>query len=486
MNSEKNFSCPIIHSIHALLIAVISLLMIGAAWSETHASDSKISSHTSDVLSTIGQATAEIAEAVSPAVVNISTMRTVKMQGGGNPFFDDPFFRRFFGDQFRAPKERKTASLGSGVIVDRKGFILTANHVIQGADEIKVTLSDKREFKGRIIGVDAMTDIGIIKIEADNLPTIKWGDSDRLRVGETVLAIGSPYGLSQTVTMGIVSAVGRANVGIADYEDFIQTDAAINPGNSGGALVNIRGELVGINSAIFSTSGGYQGIGFAIPTSMAKSVMNSLINKGKVIRGWMGVTIQNLTPELAKQFALHDDKGVLVGDVVEGGPAEKAGLQRGDIIIEFEGKRIEEPNQIRNMVANTEPGQTVEMKIMRENRKEIMKVMIGDVPADMQKPSKGEYDNLLNGVSVQDLTTEVFSKLNLPKKIKGVVVTGVEEESPAALLLMRGDIVQEINRQRITSVSDYEKVVSTIKQDKDILLLIYRGGSSLYITLSNQ
>jgi serine protease Do len=286
--------------------------------------------------------------------------------------------------------------------------------------------------------------------------------------------------------MGIVSAVGRANVGIADYEDFIQTDAAINPGNSGGALVNVRGELVGINTAIFSTSGGYQGIGFAIPTNMAKSVMNSLINKGKVIRGWMGVTIQNLTPELAKQFELKEDRGVLVGDVVEGSPAEKAGLKRGDIIIEFAGKRIEEPNQIRNMVANTEPGQTVEMKIIRENTKEIMKVTIGDVPLDMQKPSKGEYDNLLNGVSIQDLTTEVFSKLNLPKKIKGVVVTDVEEESPAAMLLMRGDIVQEINRQRITSVSDYENVVSTIKPGKDILLFVFRSGSSLYITLSNQ
>jgi serine protease Do len=286
--------------------------------------------------------------------------------------------------------------------------------------------------------------------------------------------------------MGIVSAVGRANVGIADYEDFIQTDAAINPGNSGGALVNVRGELVGINTAIFSTSGGYQGIGFAIPTNMAKSVMNSLINKGKVIRGWMGVTIQNLTPELAKQFELKEDRGVLVGDVVEGSPAEKAGLKRGDIIIEFAGKRIEEPNQIRNMVANTEPGQTVEMKIIRENTKEIMKVTIGDVPADMQKPSKGEYDNLLNGVSIQDLTTEVFSKLNLPKKIKGVVVTDVEEESHAAMLLMRGDIVQEINRQRITSVSDYENVVSTIKPGKDILLFVFRSGSSLYITLSNQ
>lgn len=486
MNCERNVSFPIIHSIHAFITAVISFFLVISTCSEAFGSNDNSARQRSDVLSRIGQATAEIAEAVRPAVVNISTMRTVKMQGGTHPFFDDPFFRRFFGDQFRAPRERKTASLGSGVIVDPNGFILTANHVIQGADEIKVTLSDKREFKGTIIGIDAMTDIGIIKIEADKLPTILWGDSDRLRVGETVLAIGSPYGLSQTVTMGIVSAVGRANVGIADYEDFIQTDAAINPGNSGGALVNVRGELVGINTAIFSTSGGYQGIGFAIPTNMAKSVMNSLISKGKVIRGWLGVTIQNLTPELAKQFQLKEEKGVLVGDVIEGSPAEKAGLQRGDIITEFAGKKIDEPSQIRNMVASTEPGQIAKMKVIRENREDTLQVTIGDLPDTMHKHLPGEPDNLLTGVLVQDLTTELSTRLNLPKKLKGVIVTDVDEESPAAALIMKGDILQEINRQKIASVSDFEAVVSAIKPGKDILLLIFRGASSLYITLSNQ
>jgi serine protease Do len=486
MNSEKSVSFPIFHSIHALLAAVISIVIISASFTEAYAGDAKISPHSSDVLSKIGQATAEIVEAVRPAVVNISTMRIVRMQGGMNPFFDDPFFRRFFGDQSRVPRERRTASLGSGVIVDPKGYIMTANHVIQGADEIKVTLSDKRELKGKIVGTDPMTDIGIIKIEADNLPTITWGDSDRLRVGETVLAIGTPYGLSQTVTMGIVSAVGRANVGIADYEDFIQTDAAINPGNSGGALVNVRGELIGINTAIFSTSGGYQGIGFAIPTSMAKSVMHSLISTGKVIRGWLGVTVQNLTPELAKQFDLLDEKGVLVGDVVEGGPAEQAGLRRGDIIIECAGRKIEEPNQLRNMIANTAPGQTVDMKIIRENRKHALKVTILDLPADMLKPSKGAYDNLLAGVSVEELTPELSGRLNLPKKLTGVIVSHVDEESPASMLLMKGDVIQEINRKKITGMSDYEQVVSLIKADTDILLLIFRGGSSLFITLSNQ
>src|SRR4030067_1097460 len=281
--------------------------------------ESKISQGSIDILSKTGQEIAEIVDEVKPAIVNISSSKTIKTQTRSDPLFEDPFFRRFFGDEspFRAPKERKAFSLGSGVIVDAKGYILTSNHVIQGADEIKVTLLDKRELKGEVIGTDPLTDIAVIKINADRLSTIQWGDSDKLRVGETVLAIGSPYGLTGTVTMGIVSAVGKANVGIANYEDFIQTDAAINPGNSGGALVNVRGELVGINAAIFSTSGGYQGIGFAIPTSMAKVVMDNLVNKGKVIRGWLGVSVQPVTPDLAQQFGLKEEKGVLVWDIRE-------------------------------------------------------------------------------------------------------------------------------------------------------------------------
>ena len=470
----------------AVFISGLIVLFNCGVWTYSFASDSGISQQSMDMLSKIGQATAELVGAVKPTVVNISITKTVKTQGGANPFHDDPLFRRFFGDQFRMPKERKSANLGSGVIVDPAGYILTANHVIQGADEIKVTLSDKREFKGKIIGSDAMTDIGIIKIDADSLPAIKWGDSDTLRVGETVLAIGSPYGLSQTVTMGIVSAVGRANVGIADYEDFIQTDAAINPGNSGGALVNVKGELVGINTAIFSTSGGYQGIGFAVPTNMAKTVMDSLRTKGKVTRGWLGVTIQSLTPDLAKQFNLKEEKGVLVGDVVEGGPAEKAGLQRGDVIIEFEGKKIEEPTQLRNMVANTPPNKEISLKIIRENTTEIKKATISELPSDMQKSSKAEYNKLLNGVSVQELTPEMYGKFKLPKKLKGVIVSDVEEDSPAAMMLLQGDVVQEINRQKITNVAEYEKVVSRIKPGSDILLLIFRGGSSIFITLSDK
>lgn len=469
-----------------MLIISAFIFSVSVTYISNANASKEVSQNSIDILSKIGQATAEIVEIVRPAVVNISTTRTVRLRSGFDPFFDDPFFRRFFGEQFGIPRERKTASLGSGVIVDSKGYILTANHVIQGAEEIRVTLSDKREFKGKIIGNDAMTDLGVIKIEAENLPTIKWGDSDKLRVGETVLAIGSPYGLSQTVTMGIVSAVGRANVGIADYEDFIQTDAAINPGNSGGALVNVRGELVGINTAIFSTSGGYQGIGFAVPTNMAKAVMESLISKGKVIRGWLGVSVQPLTPELAKQFNIVDEKGVLIGDVVEGSPAEKAGLQRGDVITEYDGKKIEEPYQLRNMVASTSPGTEVELKIIRNNKKETKKLIISELPEEMRKPSKGEYENLLKGVIVQDLTEEIYRQLNLPKKLKGVIVTDIDEESPAAMILRKGDIIQEINRMRVANLKDYENIVSRIEPERDILLLIYRGGTSIYITLSSK
>jgi serine protease Do len=448
----------------------------------------KISQQSMDILSKTGQAIAEIVDEVKPAIVNISSTKTIKTQKRSEPLFQDPFFRRFFGDEFPfgSPKERKTINLGSGVIVDPNGYILTSSHVIQGADEIKVTLMDKREFKGEIVGIDPMTDIAVIKINADHLSTIKWGDSDKLRVGETVLAIGSPYGLTGTVTMGIVSAVGRADVGIADYEDFIQTDAAINPGNSGGALVNVRGELIGINTAIFSTSGGYQGIGFAVPSNMAKAVMDSLIKKGKVIRGWLGVTVQPLTPELAKQFNLKEEKGALVGDIIEGGPAEKAGVLRGDVIIEYEGKKIDEPYQLRNMVANTEPGKEVEMKIIRENKTERKRVTIGELPAEMLKSSKGEYNNLLRGVTVQDLTPELINRLNLPKKLKGVVVSNVSEDSPAAMVLMQGDVIQEINRQKIASLKDYENIVSKVKPEEDLLILVSRSGSSIYITLSGK
>jgi serine protease Do len=414
----------------------------------------------------------------------------VKVSGGADPFFDDPFFRRFFGDQFgrqrQQPKEHKSAGLGSGVIVTSDGYIITNSHVIKDADEIKVTLTDKKEYSGKVVGSDPKTEIAVVKIEAKDLPTISWGNSDSLQVGEVVLAVGNPYGLNQTVTMGIISALGRANVGIADYEDFIQTDAAINPGNSGGALVNVKGDLVGINTAIYTTSGGYQGIGFAIPSNMVKSIMDSLVSKGKVVRGWLGVTIQRVTPELAKQFDLKDDTGALIGDVIEEGPAEKAGLQRGDIILEYDGKKIEEPYVLRNMVANSLPGEQHTVEILREGKTSKVTITIGELPSDGQPVETDEFQNVMKGITVQNMTPELAKKLRIPEKIKGVIITDIDENSMAAGILAQGDVIQEINRNKVTDTKAYTSMVSKIKKDESVLLLIFRGGSSLFVTLSQK
>ncbi len=446
-----------------------------------------ISNESVEFLTKTGQAMAEIAETVKPAVVNIATVRTDKVSDAPlSPFFNDPLFRRFFEDQLRQreqPRERKSASLGSGVIVSKDGYILTNNHVIKNADKIKVLLSDKSEHIGKVIGNDPKTDLAVIKIEAENLAYLPLGDSDILKVGELVLAVGNPYGLNQTITMGIVSAVGRANVGIADYEDFIQTDAAINPGNSGGALVNVRGELVGINTAIFSTSGGYQGIGFSIPSNMVKVVMDSLIAEGKVTRGWLGVSIQGITPELAEQFQLEKDHGTLVADVVAGGPAEKSGLMRGDVIIEFGGKRVDEPYLLRNIVAETAPGTPVEMKLIRGGAFEVLTVTIGELPGESgKKPT--EFKNALNGVTVQDLTPDIYRQLNLSEKIMGVVVTDIESGSAAESRLLPGDVILEVNRKAVSGIEDYEAVASEIKPHVDLLLLVFRRGSTIFVTIS--
>ena len=336
----------------------------------------------------------EIAKSVKPGVVNIAATRSGKSgEGSQSSPLDDPFFRKFFGDEFfkrdapqREPKER---GQGSGVIVEANGLIITNNHVVNKADEIRVFLSDKREFKGKLIGTDAKTDIAVVKIEATGLPTIPWADSDQLEVGEFVLAVGSPFGLTQTVTMGIVSAVGRASMGIAEYEDFIQTDAAINPGNSGGALVNVRGELVGINTAIFSQSGGNMGIGFAVPSNLSRAIMDQLVRTGKVVRGWLGVAIQDLTPELATQFGIADTKGVLVSDVMDDSPAKKAGFERADVIVEYDGKPMDSPTHLRNAVAQTPIGKKVSVKLIRDKKPKTLEVAIAEQPKSLGQPSAG-------------------------------------------------------------------------------------------------
>jgi serine protease Do len=448
-----------------------------------HAKQSAISKEAINTLSAYSNAMVEVVAAVKPTVVNISTTKIVTQQS--NPqgrFFNDPFFRRFFGDQLPGnsnPRQQERSSLGSGVIVSDEGYIITNNHVIKDADTITVTLADKREFQGELIGTDPKTDVAVIKITAKNLNAIDWGSSEDLKVGETVIAVGSPYGLQQTVTSGIVSAKGRANVRIADYEDFIQTDAAINPGNSGGPLINIKGELVGINTAIFSTTGGYQGIGFSIPSNMVKVVMESLIKHGKVVRGWLGVTIQPVTKQLAEQFNLDKIQGALVSDVSDDSPADHAGFKRGDVILEVDGKKVLGPTALRNMVAAKAPGTKVKFKVSRNGSIINITVKIGELTPE-HAASAGDYENVLKDVQVQSLTPEIKKSLGVSQKVTGVVVTSAPEDTG----LERADIILEVNRQSVEDLAAYNTVVSTIPADSDVLLLVYRKGGAFYLTIS--
>ncbi|WP_420266925.1 DegQ family serine endoprotease [Candidatus Magnetominusculus dajiuhuensis] len=460
---------------------------------QSSAQAKEVSPQSRDVLVQLSNAMAEVADVVKPSVVNISTQKTVDTKDNQmGRFFDDPMFKKFFGDEspFHMPKKYESRALGSGVIIKEDGYIVTNSHVVKDVDEIKVILADKTEYKGKIIGADPKTDVAVIKIEAHGLPVIKMGDSGKMRVGEIVIAVGNPFGLNQTVTMGIVSAVGRSEVGIADYEDFIQIDAPINPGNSGGALVNANGELAGINTAIFSTSGGYQGIGFAIPSSMVKSVMDKLIKSGKVIRGWLGVNIQPLTPELAKSFGLKEKDGVLIADIVEGGPAEKAGIKRGDLIVSFDGKDASNTRQLRNLVANTPPGATLDLKVIRDGKEVAFKVKVGELPdikqAAAETPSSTEFSNRLKGVSVQDLTASIRERFNFPSKVSGVIVTNIADDSAAFNVLKQSDIIQEVNRKRVNNVREYDSIVSAIKAEEDILLLVYRGSAYSYVTITGK
>jgi serine protease Do len=485
----------------SLGIAAGLILATNSGWfspdSTGSGSSSSLRANEAGAAPPLDQGFVPVAKAATPAVVNISTTRVVKGPSGSpmTPFFEDPFFRQFFGDeysrQFEVPKERREQSLGSGVIVDPNGLIITNNHVVAKADEIKVLLGDKREFKGKVVGTDPKTDIAVVKIDAKDLPVIPWGDSDKLQVGEYVLAIGNPFGLNQTVTMGIVSAVGRANVGIAEYEDFIQTDAAINPGNSGGALVNTRGELIGINTAIFSQSGGYMGVGFAVPSVMAKSVMDNLVKTGKVVRGWLGVSIQDVTPELAKQFSLSEARGALVTDVLENSPAAKAGLQQGDVIVSYDGKPVENPGSLRNHVAETPVGRKVKIGIIRDKKEKELEVAIAEQPQEMtqsggEEPSapSDHVSTALAGLEVSELTPNLARQLGISKSEKGVVITQIDSGSAGMAAGLRvGDLIVEMNRQSIKSLKDYNRAASKVRKDDSILLLINRQGRNSYFAL---
>jgi serine protease Do len=426
-----------------------------------------------------------------PAVVNISSSKVVKPgRNQMSPMFNDPFFRQFFGDQ--GPGEarpQREQSLGSGVIVSSDGTILTNNHVVDGATDIKVFLSDKREFQAKLIGTDANTDIAVLKIDASNLPTLPLGDSNQLQVGDLIFAIGDPFGVGETATMGIVSATGRGGFGIERYENFIQTDAAINPGNSGGAMIDIHGNLVGINTAILSHGsmngeGGNEGVGFAIPVSMAKPVMDQILAHGKVVRGYLGVHIQDLTPELARAFGLKDGTGVLIGDVSADTPASRAGLKKGDVILKVNGEPVGAMNQLHVQIAQFAPGTQIKLQIWRNGSTQDVSVKLDEFKDQDEKVASAEVTGAaLEGVQVQDLSSDIIQQLNLPAGTHGVVVTSVDPSSAAAAAqLNRGDVIQEVNHKPISNTSDYQQALSGVGKQA-VLLLVNHGGVTGYVVV---
>jgi len=448
------------------------------------------------VLRTTGRAFSAVASQVSPALVFIRVEKHLTGQAAPaaplndpSDLFNDEFFHRFFGDRFpgrRPPTPRNDLRItgqGSGFIVSPDGDILTNNHVVGDADVISVKLHDGREFKAKLIGTDPHTDVALIKIQADGLPVLPLGDSDDLEVGEWVLAFGNPFGLSDTVTAGVVSAKGRSNVGIADYEDFIQTDAAINPGNSGGPLVNLEGKAVGINTAIFSRSGGYMGIGFAIPINMARRVRDQLLKNGSVTRGFLGIIIQDLTPQLSQAFNLGKRTGILVADVNAGSPAQAAGIRRGDVILKLDGKPVKEIGPFRNRIALLSPGTAVNLTVLRDSREQTVTVKIGKLPSHEATVAQVPAAATKLGIKVKNLTRDVAERLGYTGD-SGVLVAEVEPGSLAALAGLRpGVLIQEVNRKPVRGVDDFQQAIERAAGTGTILLLVRDGRFSRYVAL---
>ena len=434
----------------------------------------------------LNEAFVHIAENANPSVVTITTTKVVKLRGNQMfPGLDDDMFYRFFG--VPPQTERRGTALGSGVIVDRKGYILTNNHVVEQGEEIMVRLIDNREYEAEIVGADPKSDLAVIKIKADDLAPIVLGDSDALRIGEWVLAIGSPFSdnLDHTVTAGIVSAKGRSNILDADiYQSFIQTDAAINPGNSGGALVNIRGELIGINTAIATNGGaGNLGIGFAIPVNLAKKVMSDLIEHGKVIRAWLGVSIQNIDDPKAKAMKLKDRSGVLIGSVVDDGPAKKAGIKIGDVIIEYDGVKVKNVSHLRILVSSSEVGKEKEVVIIRGKKVKTINVKLEEMPGSMAGQSStvpGSTTKL--GLTVEELTPSVARQFGIDAGEDGVLVTAVERDSEAGQALRPGDLIQRIGERNIQNMDDYNEALEE-SAGEYILVLVKRKDNTFFVTL---
>ncbi|MCD6353251.1 MAG: DegQ family serine endoprotease [Proteobacteria bacterium] len=433
---------------------------------------------------------ADLVVNVSPAVVNISTTKTVKVPNFFRDFYSP--FEDFFGKDFRErffrhqPRNRKQTSLGSGFIVSKEGYILTNTHVIEGAEEISIRLSTGKTCEAEVVGRDKKTDLALIKAKSwlDLPDPVALGDSDNLRVGDWVMAIGNPFGLDHTVTAGIVSAKGRV-IGTGPYDDFIQTDASINPGNSGGPLFNIQGEVVGINTAIFSTSGGNIGIGFAVPINMAKEIIEGLSKEGEITRGWIGVTIQKLTPELAQTFGTEETKGSLVTDVFPGGPADAAGLQRGDVIIEFNGKKIKNERDLLKIVNSAPIESSVDIKIIRGGEKKTFSITVGN----MEERGKDTAEKILPdfGMQVEKLSSEIAQRLGYLPAESGVVITGIE---PGGLAdeagLELADVIKEINRKPVKSIKDYRNSLKDASTAKGVLFFILRKNSTLYVVVKEK
>jgi serine protease Do len=432
---------------------------------------------------------APVVQRVTPSVVKVVSKqegREVTMQGRQGTPFDDPMLRRFFGLPEQGEQNRRTfrtpdrSGLGSGVIVSNDGYILTNNHVIADATELTVTLSDGRELKATVVGRDEKTDVAVIKVDAKNLPAVTFADSEEVLVGDRVLAIGNPFGLGQTVTTGIVSATGRSLAMGLDYEDFIQTDAAINPGNSGGALVDMKGRLIGINTAIFSRSGGFQGIGFAIPTQLARQVMDSLVQYGKVTRGFLGVGIQNLDAELSEHFGLGERKGVLIGEVKPDGPGAKAGLESGDVVVAWDGKPVEDVRRFRLAVAGNAPGSKVEATVLRDGEEKTIEIEVGAQPGSEMVaggPGAAADEGVLNGVGVSDLTPAMRNEFGIPARVQGALITQVDPDSASAEAgLAPGDVILEINRKPVTSAQEAIDLTKDFGSGKTLVKLWSRGG----------
>jgi serine protease Do len=467
-------------------LAVLSLVSLLTFGTLAAAQDSR------SALQTMQDAFVQVAQSVKPAVVNIATTERPRPTEGRRspqvpPFFRGPF-RDFFGEDFferyfGEPPQRERHSLGSGVIVDSRGYILTNNHVIEQADEIEVRLSDKRKFSATVVGKDPKTDLAVIKIDATGaLPVARLGDSDKIRTGEWAIAIGNPFGLDQTVTVGVISAVGRADMGITTYEDFIQTDASINPGNSGGPLLNLQGEVVGVNTAIVASG---KGIGFAIPINMAREIKDRLIAQGKVVRAWLGVGIQELTEELAAQFGVKPEDGVLVGNVMADTPAERGGLKPGDIIQEFNGNKISNVRQLQREVAQSPIGSPARLQVLREKQPMTLTVVLGEQPTDLRagrEPSPAEVTEQF-GLTVQDLTPELRNQLRLTN-VDGVIVSGVDEAGAAARAGVRpGDVITEVNREPVKSARDFTRILGQMRRGANLLLLVRRDGNSRFVVV---